>query len=1024
MKHLAAVLFFCATATIPAQFRVATIAGADHLVEGGPATSAMFRNPRALAVDKQGNIYVADTEDSRIRRIDALTGTIRTVVGTGQPGFAGDNGPAIRARINRPEGIAIDQNNNLYIADTGNNRIREVNLASGVIRTIAGNGNPTWIADTLTGADAQFTPVAIAIGNDGDLFFADKQTPPYPARAYWHVRRINIFGRITSVGGPLTQYETFTGMYSLSVDSQNTVYIAAGPELLALRTNNINFLRITGGNPNQRIVSAMVDRNGAVYYGDYNDPRLIRIDPETQINTAIAGVGRVGFQGDGGRAFGSWISRALSMAQDGAGNVYFIDGGAIGDPRLNPSTGNKRIRKIDTAGNISTVAGSADSPTENRPLAVRLSSPRGLTIDKEGNLVFADSRNDMVRRLNIATNTLTTIADATTPAYVYDTDGGAGIFEPTSVATDPIGNILVSEGPNRHRVKRIVGNSLVTVAGSQLGCCADGIPAVQAPLTNPSGLFVDPRGNIYIADRGTPDQLGFGVVYRVNTNLFINTLTFTNKSEIPDLARAIDPYEMTMDADGNLIVAGGAFHKLLKIAPDGLVTTFAGTGVAGYSGDDGARAVNAQFNNPTSVAFDSRGNLYVADSGNGVIRRIDQFGFITTVAGTRNSTGTYSELGRATEVPLAPIRLTVDRNDNIYFSDQFDSRVKMLFTTQSVPLSTSVVVAGGVPRVVVRVATSSGLAIQGVPVEFAVVSGDGTITVEKAVTGVDGTASTEVRFGPARDVVRVSATIAGATPVIANVTPTVLSADAPVITSVIGGGQSPTPVQAISTGAAIIITGTNLAAAPRGLTPPDLAQGVLPTNLGGTCVKINNNYAYLFSVAPTRLSVQVPVVPAAGTTFMEVLTNCGTPDELSSGSRPVETRGVTPEMYFYFGNNVAAVNTGGELVGPPVTFFGSRFVPAKPGDTITVYGTGWGTPLPNVAPGTIPVANTSLVATARVILNGRALPVASAGLVAGTAGLYQATFRVPDDAVDGDLPIVMEVFGVLSPEGVLRVARP
>jgi uncharacterized protein (TIGR03437 family) len=1022
MKHLAAILF-CSALTLFGQFRIATVAGADHLREGGPATSAMFRNPRAMAVDQQGNVYVADTEDHRIRRI-STTGVITTVAGNGTPGYSGDGGRATAAQVNTPEGLAVDRNNVLYIADTGNNRVRAVDMATGIIRTIAGNGNPTWLADGLRGTEAQITPVAIVLNNDLDIYIADRQTPPSPARTYWHLRKINAGGVVTSIGGPLTQFNPLTGMYGLAVDSQNTVYIAAGPDLLALRVNNIGFERVGGGLPQQQIVSVAVDRNGILYYGDYSDARIVRIDPETQVNQTIAGVGRVGFQGDGGLAFGrSWISRAISMGFDARGNLYFIDGGALTDTRVSAGTGNRRVRKIDTAGIINTIGGSLDLPGENRPHVIRLNSPRGLAIDRTGNVIIADSRNDAVRRLNVVTNTLDTIADSTTPPFQFDTQG-AGIFEPTGIAIDPLGNVLVGEGPNRHRVKRIVGNSLVTVAGIDEGCCSDGVPATEGKLRWPNALFVDPRGNIFIGDRGLQTQLGFGSIYRVNTNLFINTVVTTARSEIPELDKAVDPHDITMDENGNLIVASAAFHKVVRITPDGIMQPVAGTGVAGYTGDDGQRALNARLNYPTSVAYDSKGNLYIADSGNGVIRKIDTFGFITTVAGTRGGTGTYTELGRALEVPISPVRLVVDKSDNLYFTDQRDSRVKMLFTAQNVPISTSITVQGGIPRVVARVATTSGLAIQGVTVNFSIVSGDGTLTVSSAVTGLDGTASTEVRFGPTRDPIRVSVSIAGSQPVITTVTPAVLSVDAPVITSISGAPQSTPPVEAVSTGANIIITGTNLARAVRGLTPPDYALGVLPTNLGGACVRINNNPAYLFSVAPTRLSVQVPVVPATGTTFVEVLTNCGTTDELSSGSREIASRGVTPEMYYYFGNNVAAVNGAGELIGPPITFFGSRFVPAKPGDTITIYGSGWGATDPAVAPGVIPPANTGLIAPVRVILNGRAIPTTvSQGLVAGTAGLYQVTVRIPDDTPEGDVTITTEVFGVLTPAGTLRVAK-
>jgi uncharacterized protein (TIGR03437 family) len=1029
MKHLVGVLFCCAL-PLAAQYRIATVAGADHLREGSPATAAMFRNPRAMTVDPQGNIYVADTEDNRIRRISP-TGTITTVAGNGASGFSGDGGRAVNASLNSPEGLAVDRNNVLYIADTGNNRVRAVELSGGTIRTVAGNGNSQYIEDNLLGPDVQLTPVALALDNDGDLYVADRQAPVAPARLFWQIRKVNVTsGRTTSVGGPLTQFNPLTGMYGLAVDSQNTIYIAAGPDLLRLLPNNLNYQRVAGGGANQQIVSVALDRNGVVHYGDYLDPRVVRINPDTQIYETVAGnSARSGFAGDGQRAFGnSLISRAISMAFDARGNLLFIDGGSIGDSRLAAAVGNRRLRRIDAGtGIINTIAGSVDDPAENRAHVVRLNSPRGLAIDRDGNLIIADSRNDAVRRLTVnpaspLNGTVATIADANTPPFQADPQG-VGIFEPTVVTIDPLGNVVVGEGPNRHRVKRIVGNSVITIAGGDLGCCANGVPATQAGLRWPNGLFYDPRGNLFIADKGRA-QLGAGSLYRVNTNLFFDTIYTTARSELPEMASVIDPYDIAMDPSGNLIVAGGSFHRVLRVTLDGVVTTIAGTGVAGFTGDDGQRATAARLNFPTSIAYDSRGNLFIADSGNGVIRRIDQFGFISTVAGTgRQTGGAYMELARATDVRIQPVRLAIDRNDNIYFTDQLDSRVKMLFNNVNVPLSSSVVITAGVPRIVARVTTASGLPVQGVTVDFAIVSGDGTLSVARTVTGVDGTASSEVRFGPNRDVVRVSATVAGSQPVIATVSPSTLSPEAPVISSISGAPQSNPPVQAVSTGAAIVIGGTNLSSGVRGLLPQDYALGTLPTNLGGTCVKIGDRSAFLYSVSPTRLSVQVPAVPATGTVQVEVLTNCGTNNELSSGQREVTSRGVTPEMYYYFGDNVAAVNAQGESVGPPVAFFGTRFTPARPGESITIYGTGWGTTDPIVAPGVIPAIENTVVAPVRVVLNGRSITALRSSLVLGTAGLYQTTFRIPDDAAEGDLPVTIDVFGVFTPQGTLRVAR-
>jgi len=253
----------------PGAGTITTIAGtgrAGFSGDGGPAASAQLAGPNAVAVDGRGNIYIADRENHRVRRVSAA-GTITTIAGTGTSGFSGDGGPAAAARLYVPSGVAVDGRGNVYIADLGNNRVRRVS-SSGTITTIAAQ---------LAG------PGGGAVDGRGNFYFTEGN----------RVRKVTPGGTITTVAG--------TGVRGFSGDGgRATSARLDGPEGVA------------------------VDRLGAVYISDYGNGRVRKVSPGGTITT-IAGTGRVGFSGDGGPATSARMGVLEGVAVDNQRNVYIAD---------------------------------------------------------------------------------------------------------------------------------------------------------------------------------------------------------------------------------------------------------------------------------------------------------------------------------------------------------------------------------------------------------------------------------------------------------------------------------------------------------------------------------------------------------------------------------------------------------------------------------------------------------------------------------------------------------------------------
>ena len=693
---------------------ITTVAGKGPAVyggysgDGGPATNASLNAPYGVAVDATGNLFIADMDNNRIRKVDT-NGIITTVAGNDDWGYSGDGGLATNACLDAPYGVTVDAFGNLFIADSSNDRIRKVD-SFGIITTVAGNDNWGYSGDGGMATNATLNlPSGVALDNTGNLFLADLGNErvrevvlfaSYPALALNNVGPYNEGNYSVIITGPdgsvtssivtltvlsppiivsqpqsLAVQEGAPAVFGVSVVGttpfhfqwqKNGMDLTDDGNLSGSATTNVLVTATTNDAGDYTVIitnewgsvtssvaglSVVVPAGQTVMAGGTTAFSVATPDPgpftfQWQLNgthlpdgiiTTVAGNGTHGFSGDAGPATNAMLNSPYGVSVDVFGNLFLAE------------ISNSRIRKVSTNGVITTIAGNGTNgysgdgvPATNTSLC----TPIDTILDASGNLFIADENNYRIRKVSTNGIIMTVAGNGTN---VFSGDGGpatkAGLSHPIGIALDSCGNLFISDNA-ANRVRKVDTNGFITtVAGNgSPGYSGDGGAASKASLNSPTSVAVDAFGNLFFT------ELGNFRIRKVDTNGIITTVAGNGTSGYsgdggPATNANLSPLlGLYMDAFGNLFISDSFNNRVRKVNVNGIITTVAGNGSPSYSGDGGA-AANAGLNAPRGVVVDSSGNLFIADSGNSRIRMVSRFASYPTLTlndATTNDGGNYS----------------------------------------------------------------------------------------------------------------------------------------------------------------------------------------------------------------------------------------------------------------------------------------------------------------------------------------------------------------------------------------------
>jgi trimeric autotransporter adhesin len=641
---------------------------------GGKATSAKLYYPTGVAIDKNGNLFIADYDNYQIRMVACATvtstgatctpnsgkttGDIYTVAGNGTAGYNSDGIAATSAELYGPYGVTTDSAGNLYIADYYNQRVRRVACGTGIssctaptgetsgdIYTVAGDGTNGYNGDGITATTAElYYPTTVSVDNEGNLFIADSNNQ--------RIREVSCATK-TSSGGACT------------------------------------------ASTNQTI--------GEIF--------------------TVAGTGTGGYNDDGQSATGAEVSTPVGVAVDGAGDLFVADQNnwRIREVPCDVNTLTCTVPTGDTKQFIYTIAGIGVSnftgPADNDIPATgaQLVDPNGVASDSAGNIYIADTNNCVIREVNATTQEITVFA-GTLGSCGYSGDGGAAtsaeLNYPFRMVVDSKDNVFIADQDNC-LIRKVTGGTITSVVGKHptLGCGYEGDkgPATAAELYYPDGVALDKSGNLYISDY-------YNQVIRIVSCLTVTSTggtctpkagetagdiyTFAGDNALPagysgdegpaTSAQLYYPYDVAVDAFGNVYIADYYNMRVRKVNTSGIISTFAGNGYSGYE-VDGVPATDTSLNYPAGVGVDGAGDILIGDQNNDLVRLVDGEGNIHTIAGnpaTRAAGFGGNDILATTAELYSPRGVNADPSGNIYVADYNNDLIRKI--TAPITLNSSV----------------------------------------------------------------------------------------------------------------------------------------------------------------------------------------------------------------------------------------------------------------------------------------------------------------------------------------------
>lgn len=683
MRWFCLFLFAISAVAQSFDYQIEAFAGRGHVEDGTAALAARFRTVRCVTVDSQGILHICTSRNGGMFRVEPDQ-TVRRIFGNEVSGFsvfgprdAGDGGPALGAQGAASDAI-VDSAGVVFF--TSAHRIRRIGL-DGVVTTIAGSSEFGFAGDGGPAADALlWSPQNLAFGPDGSIYFSETGNA--------RIRRIDQAGVITTVAGSGRVLRGEEGRFEDGIPALEASLVT----------------------PRGLDVAA----NGDVYYCDWGSRRVRRVSADTGLITTVAGtLGSGPFGGDDGPAVETELEFPIDVLLDPVSGFLIAEGPRIrlvrdglmttliedaraplGD-RVSPprslawdSEGrllfstSPIVRRLESNGRITTLAGQpAFTPGERRLDELSLVFPNTVVLSPDGEAMIVDSFNRIVRRVRPDQTAEVVIGDPVEPEdpdlpapfpfvrvglirdLAFDSEG-AGYLSTDQrriLAVDPSGRVRAYAGTGR------------------FGFSGDGGPATEARMGLPRGLAFDADDNLYFADTSNQRVRRVDRITGVITTVAGNDVEgFTGDGGPAINAQFDSPRGLDFDPDGNLYVADTLNHRIRRIAPDGTISTFAGNGEKGHSGDGGP-ATEAALNEPHRIEFDADGYAYIGDSYNHVIRMVTPQGTIHTIAGSPLDPGDEGDGGPALAAKLnLPKGLAIRPNGDVLLSDNDNHRIRLL----------------------------------------------------------------------------------------------------------------------------------------------------------------------------------------------------------------------------------------------------------------------------------------------------------------------------------------------------------